>query len=292
MDDHPDTASPREDNRLPGAGRVRRSDQERVGDAATARHVPPAAHRAACGQAHVRQLGCRAIRRGHHRGDHWQCQVRRPREESGLYRGAVARHGNPGITCQGSWRSSPAGLAARGSRRGRCDGTRQAAAPWLAQHTQPDQRSQLLTTNGWPARILLATTRPGYARHSAQPSPPRHGARPIAQSHHHEEETQMIQPYPDSAQMRSTDLTSSPPAAQKRQTQMTATRQQRHSLSRWPITALSRAIRTLRHLNEELLGAGEAIARSARAPQPRPQPDAAEAKPAHPASAGKLTTGV
>jgi hypothetical protein len=73
---------------------------------------------------------------------------------------------------------------------------------------------------------------------------------------------------------------------------MTATRQQRHSLSRWPITALSRAIRTLRHLNEELLGAGEAIARSARAPQPRPQPDAAEAKPAHPASAGKLTTGV
>lgn len=102
----------------------------------------------------------------------------------------------------------------------------------------------------------------------------------------------MIQPYPDSAQMPSTDPTSSPPTAQKRQTQMTATRQQRHSLSRWPITALSRAIRTLRHLNEELLGAGEAIARSARAPQPRPQPDAAEAKPAHPASAGKLTTGV
>jgi hypothetical protein len=34
MDDHLDTASPREDNRLPGAGRVRRSDQEHAGDAA------------------------------------------------------------------------------------------------------------------------------------------------------------------------------------------------------------------------------------------------------------------
>jgi hypothetical protein len=90
----------------------------------------------------------------------------------------------------------------------------------------------------------------------------------------------MIPPYPDSAQIPSTDLTSSPPPAQKRQTQMTATRQQRHSLSRWPITALSRAIRALRHRNEELLSAGEAMARSARAPpnparsrtRPRPSP--------------------
>ena len=73
---------------------------------------------------------------------------------------------------------------------------------------------------------------------------------------------------------------------------MTAARQQRHSLSRWAMTALIRAIRALRHLNEELLGAGEAIARSARAPQPRPQADAAEAKHAQPASAGKLMTGV
>lgn len=73
---------------------------------------------------------------------------------------------------------------------------------------------------------------------------------------------------------------------------MTATRQQRHSLSRWAMTALSRAIRALRHLNEELLGAGEAMARSARAPQPRPQADASRAKHAHPASAGKVTTGV
>ena len=33
---------------------------------------------------------------------------------------------------------------------------------------------------------------PGIRR---QPSPPRHGTHPIAQSDHHEEETQMIQPY-------------------------------------------------------------------------------------------------
>lgn len=73
---------------------------------------------------------------------------------------------------------------------------------------------------------------------------------------------------------------------------MTATRRQRQSLSRWAMTALSRAIRALRYLNEELLGAGEAMARSARAPQPRSQADAAEAKHAHPASARKVTTGV
>jgi hypothetical protein len=73
---------------------------------------------------------------------------------------------------------------------------------------------------------------------------------------------------------------------------MIAAPQQRHSLSRRAMTALSRAIRALRYLNEELLGAGEAMARSARAPQPRLQTDAAEAKHAQPASAGKVTTGV
>jgi hypothetical protein len=73
---------------------------------------------------------------------------------------------------------------------------------------------------------------------------------------------------------------------------MTAIRQQCHSLSRRAMTALSRAIRAVRYLNEELLGAGEAMARTARAPQPRSQADAAEAKHAHPASAGKVTTGV
>lgn len=66
---------------------------------------------------------------------------------------------------------------------------------------------------------------------------------------------------------------------------MTATRQPRHSLTRW-------AIRTLRCLNDELLAAGEATARSARAPQPRPQADPAQIAPDHAASDGKVLTGV
>ena len=46
---------------------------------------------------------------------------------------------------------------------------------------------------------------------------------------------------------------------------MTATRQPRHHpLSRWAMTAPSRAIRTLGYLNEELLGAGEVPGLSAR----------------------------
>jgi hypothetical protein len=69
---------------------------------------------------------------------------------------------------------------------------------------------------------------------------------------------------------------------------MTATAQPRRPLIRWA-TALFRA---LRYLNEELLGAGEAIARSNRFPQPRPQVAVAQAKQADPASAGKVPTGV
>jgi iron-sulfur cluster repair protein YtfE (RIC family) len=37
-------------------------------------------------------------------------------------------------------------------------------APWLARYAQPDELTRRLATNGWPARILLAVTRPGYAR--------------------------------------------------------------------------------------------------------------------------------
>ena len=37
-------------------------------------------------------------------------------------------------------------------------------APWLARHAQPDELNQLLATGGWPARIVLAATRPRYAR--------------------------------------------------------------------------------------------------------------------------------
>jgi hypothetical protein len=73
---------------------------------------------------------------------------------------------------------------------------------------------------------------------------------------------------------------------------MTATQRPRHRRTRWAITAPSRAIRTLRYLNEELLGAGQAMARSARAPQPGPQADLAEAPHAHPASAEKVLPGV
>jgi hypothetical protein len=51
-------------------------------------------------------------------------------------------------------------------------------------------------------------------------------------------------------------------------------------------------IRAFWHLNEELTGAGAAIARSNRFPQPRPQADLAEAKRVHPASAGKVLTAV
>jgi iron-sulfur cluster repair protein YtfE (RIC family) len=37
-------------------------------------------------------------------------------------------------------------------------------APWLARYAQPDELSRRLATGGWPVRILLAATRPGYAR--------------------------------------------------------------------------------------------------------------------------------
>jgi iron-sulfur cluster repair protein YtfE (RIC family) len=40
----------------------------------------------------------------------------------------------------------------------------QFTAPWLARYAQPDELSRLLATGGRPARILLAATRPGYAR--------------------------------------------------------------------------------------------------------------------------------
>jgi hypothetical protein len=48
--------------------------------------------------------------------------------------------------------------------------------------------------------------------------------------------------------------------------------------------ALRRAIRPLRHVNDELLRAGEAIIRSSRAPQPRPRPDVTATTGTHPAS--------
>jgi putative ABC transport system ATP-binding protein len=37
-------------------------------------------------------------------------------------------------------------------------------APWLARHAQPDELNRLLAADGWPTRIVLASTRPRYAR--------------------------------------------------------------------------------------------------------------------------------
>jgi Hemerythrin HHE cation binding domain len=41
---------------------------------------------------------------------------------------------------------------------------RRFSAPWLARYAQPDELSRLLASRGWPARIQLAASRPGYAR--------------------------------------------------------------------------------------------------------------------------------
>jgi iron-sulfur cluster repair protein YtfE (RIC family) len=62
-------------------------------------------------------------------------------------------------------------------------------APWLARHAQQDELSRLLAAGGWPARVVLAVARPGYARlerrafAAAAPSMP--GTRPIAFPDHH-----------------------------------------------------------------------------------------------------------
>jgi len=67
---------------------------------------------------------------------------------------------------------------------------------------------------------------------------------------------------------------------------MTATQQPRNPLSRFAKSV----IRFVRNLNGELTGAGEAMARTNRFPQPSPQAGLAQAKQAHPA--GKVLAGV
>jgi hypothetical protein len=62
--------------------------------------------------------------------------------------------------------------------------------------------------------------------------------------------------------------------------------QPRHLLIRWATAPF----RALRHLNQELLGAGEAMARSNRFPQPHLQAGLAEAKHAQPAPVSKALT--
>jgi hypothetical protein len=68
----------------------------------------------------------------------------------------------------------------------------------------------------------------------------------------------------------------------------TTTTQPRYPFTRW----IDAPLAAVRHLNAGLTGAGEAIARSNRFPQPQPQADLAEAKRVHPASAGKVLAGV
>jgi len=69
---------------------------------------------------------------------------------------------------------------------------------------------------------------------------------------------------------------------------MTATQQAGNPVTRWAKTV----IRSVRNLNGELTGAGEAMARSNRFPQPRPPADLAQARQVHPAASGKVLTGV
>jgi hypothetical protein len=68
--------------------------------------------------------------------------------------------------------------------------------------------------------------------------------------------------------------------------QMTATTQPRRPL----IRLATAPFRALRYLNQELLSAGEAMARANRFPQPGPQADPAQAKHARPTSADKVPT--
>ena len=69
---------------------------------------------------------------------------------------------------------------------------------------------------------------------------------------------------------------------------MTATQQQGNPVTRFAKTVIG----IVRNVNAELTAAGEAMARTNRFPQPRPQADLAQAKQAHPASAGKVLAGV
>ena len=73
-----------------------------------------------------------------------------------------------------------------------------------------------------------------------------------------------------------------PPAAQKRVIEMTATQPHGNPVTRFAKTV----IRSIRNINGELTGAGEAMARSNRFPQASRE----QAKQAHPA--GKVPAGV
>lgn len=79
-----------------------------------------------------------------------------------------------------------------------------------------------------------------------------------------------------------TDQVASPPRAAEEVTAMTASRRPRTGQVR---TVPRRVLRALRHVNNELIYASEAIIRSARAPQPRPRTQAPAARDTHPGTA-------
>jgi hypothetical protein len=69
---------------------------------------------------------------------------------------------------------------------------------------------------------------------------------------------------------------------------MTATQHSANPFTRWTKTVIG----AVRHVNDQLLASGEAMARTNRFPPPSPQRDLAQAKQAHPASSGKVPAGV
>lgn len=79
-----------------------------------------------------------------------------------------------------------------------------------------------------------------------------------------------------------TGQVASPPRAAEEVTAMTASRRPRTGQVR---TVPRRVLRALRHVNDELICASEAIIRSARAPQPRPRIQAPAARDTHPGTA-------
>jgi hypothetical protein len=64
------------------------------------------------------------------------------------------------------------------------------------------------------------------------------------------------------------------PRPEEAVTPRTATRRTHRPGLGWAMTAVRRAVRALRYVNDELLRASEAMIRSARAQQPRPRPEA------------------
>ena len=107
-------------------------------------------------------------------------------------------------------------------------------------------------------------------RHRAQPDPPETGGAPASS--------------PAAGRpSRRTGLAAGRSRAAKEVTAMTAARSRPGQLKTVP----RRVLRALRHVNDELTCASEAIIRSARAPQSRPRIQAPAAKDTRPAAADR-----